>query len=180
LNALILGNKECPSRLSGRRISIAVLDLDSEGPSFGRRALSALLAEKAPLYGLDVTFEYIKYDWSGACQLRAGLGEIGEIGAGICSSEGGLFDYGSDQDIVANLSVLRDSTPPDFMVVGSVVRDVASLDTRLQVTTVSQGRPLIRYLGLDAFRTLVQQAGWSIDGVIDSVAHHSVRLKKML
>jgi integrase len=136
LNALILVNKEHPERMSGRRISIAILDLDSEGPSFGGGALSALQARDAPLYGLDASFAHIKYDWSGARQLRTALGEIGEIGAGICSSEGGLFDYDSDEDIVANLSVLREGTPPDFIVVGSVVRDVASLDPRLRATTM--------------------------------------------
>jgi len=178
LNGLILLNKEHPERLRGRRISIEVLDLDAVGPSFGSRALSALLAENAPLGGLDVTFQYVQYDWSSVAELRKALAGIGEMGAGVCSSEGGLFDYGSDEDIVANLTVLREATPGDFVVVGSVVRDVATLDPRLKATTEPQGRPLIRYLGLDAFRRLAQRAGWSVDRVIDSVAHHAVTLKK--
>jgi hypothetical protein len=209
LNGLILIHKEHPGRLRGRRISIAVLGLDAEGPSFGSRALSALLAENAPLGGLYATFQYVKYDWSGVAELRkalAGAGEplagrlgasgaealldyqgqhgqlrvTGEIGAGVCSSEGGLFDYASDEDIVANLTVLRDATPADFVVVGSVVRDVATLDSRLRATTLPQGRPRIRYLGLDAFRLLARRAGWSVDRVIDSVAHHAVTLEKAI
>jgi hypothetical protein len=178
LNGLILINKEYPGRLRGRRISIEVLDLDAGGSGFGSRALSALLAENAPLGGLDVTFQYVQYDWSDVAELRKALAGIGEMGAGVCSSEGGLFDYGSDEIIVANLTVLREATPADFVVVGSVVRDVASLDPRLKATTEPQGRPLIRYLGLDAFRLLAQRAGWSVDRVIDSVAHHAVTLKK--
>jgi hypothetical protein len=45
---------------------------------------------------------------------------------------------------------------------------------------LAAGRPLIRYLGLDAFRLLAQRAGWSVDRVIDSVAHHAVTLKKAI
>lgn len=180
LNGLILIHKEHPERLRGHRISIEVLDLDAEGPCFGSRALSALLAQNAPLGGLDATFQIVKYDWSGVAELRKALAGVGEMGAGVCSSEGGLFDYGSDEDIVANLTVLRDATPADFVVVGSVVRDVATLDPRLKATTGPQGRPLIRYLGLDAFRPLAQRAGWSVDRVIDSVAHHAVSLKKAI
>ncbi len=180
LNGLILLHKEHPGLLRGRRISIEVLDLDAEGPSFGSRALAALLVENAPLGGLDATFHYVKYDWSGVAELRKALAGVGEMGAGVCSSEGGLFDYGSDEDIVANLTVLRDATPADFAVVGSVVRDVATLDPRLKATAAPQGRPLIRYLGLDAFRLLAQRAGWSFDRVIDSVAHHAVTLKKAI
>jgi hypothetical protein len=180
LNGLILIQKEHPERLRGRRISIEVLDLDAEGPSFGSRALSALLVENAPLGGLDATFQYVKYHWSEAAELRKALAGAGKMGAGVCSSEGALFDYGSDEDIVANLTVLRDATPADFVVVGSVVRDVASLDPRLKATTEPQGRPLIRYLGLDVFRLLAQRAGWSVDRTIDSVAHYAVSLKKAI
>lgn len=178
VNGLILVNKECPERLRGRRISVDVLDLDEEGPSFGGRALAALLADGAPLAGLDVAFQYTNYDWSHVASLRELLVRIDDIGAGVCSSEGGLFDYGSDEDIVANLTALRDATPADFVVVGSVVRDTATLDPRLKPTTEGGGRPLIRYLGLDAFRILAHRAGWDVDRVIDSVAHHAVNLKK--
>ena len=178
LNGLILVNTEYPGRLRGRRISITVLDLDDEGPGFGGRALSALLAEGAPLTGLDAAFQHVKYDWSDVTGLRETLAGIGEIGAGLCSSEGGLFDYGSDGEIVENLTVLHERTPPDFVVVGSVLRDAATLDPRLTPTTEPQGRPRVRYLGLLAFRLLARRAGWSVDRVIDSVAHHAVSLKK--
>ncbi len=180
LNGLILVNKEHPGRLRDHRISMTVLDLDDEGPAFGGRALSALLAEGAPLAGLDASFQYVKYDWSDVTRLRETLAGMGEIGAGLCSSEGGLFDYGSDDEIVENLTVLHQCTPADFVVVGSVVRDAGTLDPRLTPTTEPQGRPRIRYLGLQAFRLLARRAGWSVDRVIDSVAHHAVSLKKAI
>jgi hypothetical protein len=178
LNGLILVNQEHPGRLRGQRVSIRVLDVDEAAPRFGGRALSALLADGGPLAGLDATFQFIKYDWSDVARLREILAGVGDMGTGVCSSEGGLFDYGSDEDIIANLTVLRDATPADFVVVGSVVRDRTTLDARLRATTEPEGRPLIRYLGLDAFRLLTQRAGWTVDRVIDSVAHHAVALTK--
>ena len=178
VNGLILVNKECPQRLIGRRVSIRVLDVDDQGPGFGERALSALLEEGAPLAGLDVAFEHTNYDWGQVASLRETLAGMGDIGAGVCSSEGGLFDYGSDEDIVGNLTVLRDATPADFVVVGSVVRDTTTLDLRLKPTTEAGGRPVIRYLGLDAFRALAGRSGWRVDRVIDSVAHHAVSMTK--
>jgi hypothetical protein len=178
LNSLILVNKEHPERLRGRRVSIVVLDLDDEGPSFGGRALAALLAKGAPLAGLPVTYRHVRYDWSDVARLRETLAAIGDIGAGVCSSEGALFDYGSDEDIVANLTALRDATPPGFAVVGSVVRDASTIDPRMIPTTEPGGRPLIRYLGLEAFCVLAERAGWRVERTIDSVAHHAVELKK--
>jgi hypothetical protein len=178
LNGLIVLHKEHPQLLRGRAIAIHVLDLDREGPQFASRALAALLAESAPLAGLSATLDATEYDWAYASRLRPVLERIEPEAVAAGSSEGGLFDYGSDEQIVANLVALRDGTPSGFTMVGSVVRDADTLDPRLKATTQSGARPLIRYLGLDAFRSLAQQAGWKIDRVIDSVAHHAVSLKK--
>ncbi|HWR53067.1 MAG TPA: hypothetical protein VN428_18290 [Bryobacteraceae bacterium] len=178
LNALIVLNKEHPECVRGRPISIQVLDLDREGPQFGSRALAALLADGAPLAGLSATLDAVEYNWADASRLRQVLDGIEPGAAAVGSSEGGLFDYGSDEQIVANLAALREGTPPEFVMVGSVVRDVNTLDPRLRATVQPGARPLIRYLGLDAFRPLARQAGWAIERVIDSVAHHAVSLRK--
>ena len=178
LNALILLRGEHPEWLRGRRISIHVLDLDAEGPHFGARALAALAAEGAPLAGATATLRHVEYNWADPSGLRQAIAEI-EPGAVVAgSSEGGLFDYGTDGEIVANLGVLRDGTPDDFVMTGSVVRDENSMDPRLRATTRAAGMPAIRYLGLEAFSRLAGKAGWVVDRVIDSLAHHAVSLKK--
>ncbi len=180
LNALILVRKEHPECLAGRRISIEVLDLDSEGPGFAGRSLAALMAENAPLHGLDVSFRHTPYNWSDPSQLRDVLAHGGEPFFGVCSSEGGLFDYGSDKDIVTNLHALHAAAPADFAVVGSVLRDAESLDPRLKSTMEGRGRPLVRQLGLKAFTRLALEAGWTVARVLNSVAHHTVLLKKVV
>jgi len=108
LNALIVLNKRHAGMLTGRRISIVVLDADDEGPAFGDAALAALSGTEGPLRGVDVNFQHRAYDWANADQLEVPLREALSQGAlVICSSEGGLFEYGSDDEIVANLGVLR-------------------------------------------------------------------------
>jgi hypothetical protein len=56
--------------LVGRKIIIAVLDLDEAGPAFGIEAVNKLCMLGAPLSGLDINFQTFTYDWSEIAQLR--------------------------------------------------------------------------------------------------------------
>jgi len=162
LNALILIQKGHPDWLGGRRICIHVLDLDGAGPSFGSRAMTSLLAEGAPLQGLDITLTHVTYDWARVFELQKTLTGIDTDDAVIGSSEGGLFEYGSNEVIVENLKVLRDGTPASFVMVGSIVRDVA-ISRWIQATS----KMPLRAFELEDFRTLVGSAGWVIGRVIE-------------
>src|SRR5665213_244062 len=66
LNALIVARAADARLLGGRRIFLHVLDFESDAPDFGRRVLGALQEPGAPLAGLDITFNYVKYNWSEA------------------------------------------------------------------------------------------------------------------
>jgi hypothetical protein len=179
LNALILLQKERPGLLKNRKITIDVLDLDHEGPHFGARALEALQAEGAPLAGLDVDFEYTSYDWTNPVVLQMAARLIlAEGSAAAGSSEGGLFEYASDEDIVANLQALHDNIAPDFVMVGPVVRDASTLDPRLRGTEAAPNRPAVRYMGLQAFLSLATSAGWTISNTFDGPMHQVVSLRK--
>ena len=178
LNALILVRKERPALLDGREVLIHVLDLDEAGPAFGARSLAALQEEGAPLEGVDATLHRVRYDWTDATPLRRHLTRLGEEGVVAGSTEGALFDYASDGDIAANLTVLRDRTPADFVLVGSVPRSARTLDPRMAAVEELPGRPNIRFLGLDAFLPLARGAEWKVSRTLDSVAHHVVALVK--
>jgi hypothetical protein len=178
LNALILLQKEQPDLLAGRQISLHVLDLDTDGPLFGCRALAALQGQGAPLNSLPVRFEAIQYDWSDTAALQQLVDQL-EPGAVVAgSSEGGLFEYASDVEIVANLQVMKAGTPADMVMVGPVVRDSSTLDPRLRSTEHVLSRPAIRYIGLEAFGNLTRQAGWTIAQTLDGPMHQVVSLKK--
>lgn len=179
LNALLLLHKSDARLLVGRCIRIHLLEPDHAGPHFARRALEALCAPGGALAGLNVVLRHIPYDWSKPETLLPVLDALpdGAISAG--STEGGLFDYGSDEFISSNLQTLHDATPDDFVMVGSVIRDLGTLDARLHVTATMKARPAVRWLGLEAFEKLARGAGWRTVRTIDSTAHHVVALRKL-
>src|SRR5208282_4155686 len=139
-NALILlrAGFSCEDRseqeelLADREIAIAVADVDRGGPAFGARAVEALREAAAPLSGLNIVFRHFSYEWSNVGRLRQALEEL-RARHGVCgiSSEGGLFEYGSDEEIVSNLRELNSGTAFDAIIVGSVTRDGAPVRASL-------------------------------------------------
>jgi hypothetical protein len=173
-NALIHLHAEHPGLLLDRKIAIAVLDCDGHGPAFGARALDTLLAPGAPLNGLDASLRHFAYEWSHVDRLGEALDELqAHHAACAISSEGALFEYGSDIDIVDNLQGLRATTAPDAFVVGSVTRDGGPVRS-LGRTDRAATRPRT----LDAFQRLAEQAGWTVQDVIERPFTFNVRLVK--
>jgi hypothetical protein len=174
-NALIHLHGEDAGLLMGKSIAIAVLDLDARGAAFGVRASEALCTPGAPLGGLNVSFQYLSYEWSDTSRLRSVLEGL-NAGDAACaiSSEGALFEYGSDEEIVVNLKALHAATPGDALVVGSVTRDGALVRASLIASRVAT-RPRT----MEGFRGLCEQAGWSVERVIERPFSYHVRLMKM-
>jgi hypothetical protein len=160
INALVLLGQQ--GLLARRRIRIEVLDIDATGPAFGARALEALRAPGAPLDGVDVALGHTRYEWDHPSALREALrgGDRGSVAA--ASSEGGLFEYGTDEAILSNLACLRDGSGRDFFVVASVTRADEPAQ-RIQRSTHAATRPR----GLDAFRALVDRAGWQVTRAVE-------------
>src|SRR5262249_34273465 len=124
LNALIVARAARPRLLDNRVIRILVLDVDAAGPEFGARALEALSTEGAPLHSLTVRFDHVTFDWANVEWLGTLVARHGASDAlTIVSSEGALFEYGGDEQIVANLIALRTATASDAIVCGSATRD---------------------------------------------------------
>jgi hypothetical protein len=170
VNALLLIAAEHPGLLSARRVVIHCLDPDTSGPRFGARALQALRSERSAFSA--VSFIHTLYDWS-----RPTLSDILPPlhAAGPClivgSSEGGLFEYGSDEEILANLRALRDFAPADALFVGSVTRT----EGVARVLNTAGGAAL-HLRTRDAFQTIVREAGWRISQVQESPLSYEVTL----
>jgi hypothetical protein len=157
LNALIVLQREHPGLLSSRRIVVRVLDGDAQGPAFGARALEALQAPGAALAGLGVELARYPYDWRDTAGLAPVLDAVKRDGAlCVASSEGGLFEYGTDEEILANLRALCE-LGPGFSMVGSVTCDNDVIRTLKQTSTAAT-----RPRGLEVFGALVAQAGYRI------------------
>ncbi len=123
INAVIVLHRDRPD-LVKRPITIEVLDTDADSTFFGANALAALKADQGPLVGLDIGMNHHDYDWDKPAMLESLVGKLASAGAVIAaSSEGALFDYGSDQAIVANLSALHAGGAGARFVAGSVTVD---------------------------------------------------------
>jgi hypothetical protein len=162
-NALLLLQRDDPRLLAGRTIVITVLDLDAAGPAFGGRALAALRAPGGPLAGIDVELDHLAYRWSDVETLRRTLPAL-PLGDAVCaaSSEGGLFDYGNDEEIVANLRALREALGPEGPVVATVTRD--SPEAR---SIRRQGGAATHLRTLEGFTALAANAGFRPTRVIE-------------
>jgi hypothetical protein len=174
-NALIHLRAQQSSLLSGREIVIAVLDTDCSGPGFGSRAVEALHAEGAPFNGLNISFRHYKYDWSDVKTLQATL-RLLNTGNSACSisSEGGLFEYGSDAEIRSNLKALHAGTASDAHVVGSVTRD-GGPSRASQATSFIRTQPRT----IEGFNSLAEEAGWTVQRVIERPFSFNVSIAKM-
>ena len=173
LNVLVILEKGRPDLIAGRRIFVHSLDLDNAGPNFGSRALTALQAAGGPLHGLDVRFDHIKYDWSDPNLLSTLVNSFENNNVLAASSEGALFEYGSDDEITTNLQALHQGTPANSIIAGTVTR--ADHYGRL-LNSASQAALNLR--GLEAFTALALRAGWKVVKVIDRPMSHDVLLEK--
>ena len=163
LNALLVLRRDRPELLDGRRVKIDVLDLDDDGPAFGARALAALGAGGGALHGIDVQLRHLRASWTEIGALRDLLRATRlEAAVTAGSSEGGLFEYGTDAEIEAILDCLRDEAPPHFVMVGSVTRADAPIQ-RLRQTS----RFALHPRGLAAFRALAARSGWRVARVLE-------------
>ncbi len=157
INALIVLRKRRPELLRGRSILVQILDIDESGPRFGRRSLSALGEAGAPLEGLSLDLQHVPFDWSQPATLDRLLPESAAESAEIVgtSSEGGLFDYGSDEEVVAVLAALHRRTPAETFFVGSISRGDGSARILNEA-----GRAAIRLRSPEGLSSIAHAAGW--------------------
>ncbi len=122
LNSLLLLRRS-GAQLLQRQVRIHVLDMDTNGPSFGANALAALSAAGGALAGCDIQLTHQAYDWNETTLLRALVLELAAQDSIVAaSSEGALFEYGDDEAVVRNLKALSAAGRGAKVVAGSVTR----------------------------------------------------------
>ena len=125
----------------------------------------------APKHGLEVQFQHHAYDWNDTAPLAHLLAGIAAGGAIIAaSSEGGLFEYGTDDAIVANLTALARAGVP--IVTGSVT---SSSEERKQM--IAQTRLRLFARGLEGFAPLAERGGYAIAESRTAVVSEQVLLR---
>jgi hypothetical protein len=90
------------------------------------------------------------------------------------SSEGGLFDYGSNEEIVANLKVLHVLTPETVVLFGTLTpAEGKALAFAAQTGNSSVVRRTIKEI-----RDLVDRTSWVVKNSYDQMMHYIVELQK--
>jgi hypothetical protein len=138
--------------LADRSVRVLVYDLDTEGPGFAANMLSAL--KTSPLAGIDVSLSHAPGNWSDAAAFARLLAGVPEGTVIAATSEGGLFEYGSDSDITGILAALA---ARDAIVTGSVTRD-AEINHLMRRHSSAHTRPR----GLERFGALIAPTGYRI------------------
>jgi hypothetical protein len=114
------------------------------------------------LGGLDITLDHVTYDWAQTSELYEAFTRIGEENIAICSSEGALFEYGSNEIIAQNLTSLIEARPACLAVVGSIVRNNSIFQAIWKMSTLS-----FRTFELEEFRTLAESVGWTVGRAVE-------------
>jgi hypothetical protein len=174
INALLLLQREAAGLLTGRSILVHVLDRDASGPRFGQRALAALQAPSAPLADVSIELVQEPYAWQQPSGLVSALARARwRNSACVASSEGGLFEYGSDGDIVQNLKFLHEHAPPGIAFVASVTRG-----DELARRIVSRSGALLHPRGLAVLGRLIEGTGLLLSRSIERTMSDQVVLTR--
>lgn len=165
INTLFLIQDADPELLNGRKIEINILDTDTFGPNFAKRCLDVLKLPGERFHGLDITIRAVQYNWSKPEQLLPLLLERSEW-LQICSSEGGLFEYGSDEDIIQNLNQLYTYSGNDTRVVGSLIFNKSDV-CKGYLGFAELTRINVRFLGLTGLNNILSKTKWVLENNIN-------------
>jgi len=161
INALLLIQKENPALLKERKIEINVLDIDTFGPAFADRCITALKAPGGRFNGLNLSFRQIHYDWNDTEKLAELLKERKEW-VQLCSSEGGLFEYCTDEVIIRNLDVLYRHSNNEITIAGTLLHDAETIDAGMLAALKISTNLKPRLLGINGLRNIVKNNRWKI------------------
>ena len=173
LNALIVLRQRAPELLD-RPIRIFVMDIDEVAPAFGALATSALSRRGHPLSGLDLEFLYQAYDWNDARPLAFKITQSKKEEAIVAlSTEGGLFEYGTDDAIVSNFMAMTGDGSAAPLVVGSVT----SADSIRRASIQRQNFTLYPRT-MEEFDKLARQAKFATTKVRNTPLSYQVLLER--
>ena len=166
INALITVYKKDPSLLRNREIEINVFDIDRFGPTFAKNCVESLKSTGNYFSGLNISLNYLYYNWNDTTALRDLLLRRKEWLI-IASSEGGLFEYASDEDIIRNLNILYDNTQKDMKIVGSAIRDVNTVDPGI-LASMKLTNIKARLLGVEGLKETIKKTAWIIENIMEN------------
>lgn len=178
INSLMLIKKENSELLKGRKIEITILDTDSFGPDFADRCIAALKGNNGPFNDLDIVVRYIPYDWNDTKKLNDLLSERKDYLI-ISSSEGGVFEYCSEEIMLKHLITISENTTETTCISGSFLRDSETVDKGMLYSLKFLKNMKPNLLGVTKFKELVSRTSWKINSLLENNPRYIVfTLKK--
>ena len=165
INTLFLILQEDPKLLKNRKIEIYVLDIDSFGPAFATECISVLKSPAGQFNNLNISFSHIQYDWNNTLLLNKLLTERKDWLI-ACSSEGGLFEYCSDEVIEKNLDSLYNNSNSEIIITGSLLHDIENVDAGVIASLKISTNIKPKFLGLEGLNTICR-IDWTIESIIE-------------
>jgi hypothetical protein len=166
INSLILLYKKNSSLLKNKEIEINVFDIDKFGPSFAKNCVESLKSKGNYFCELNISFNHLYYNWNDTKVLSDFLSKRKEWLV-ITSSEGGLFEYASDEDIISNLNVLSDKYPGKMKIIGSAIHDINKVDAGI-TASMKLTNIKARLMGLEGFKGILNKTSWNIETANES------------
>jgi hypothetical protein len=177
INTLLVILQKDQELLRNRNIEINVLDIDKAGADFAERSIHALKSGNGKFSSLNISFRYLPYNWNDTSELKNLLKNRKEW-LKICASEGGLFEYGSDEDIISNLNTLYENSGNEMMIAGTILHEIGKIDAgakaAMKITSIKA-----RMLGIDGLSTCLEKTKWKLDRQMENNPRYLVfSLKK--
>jgi hypothetical protein len=85
----------------------------------------------------------------------------------ICSSEGGLFEYCSDEVIIQNLKIIYTNSADDMIIVGSLLHDIETVDAGIKAALKISTLIKPRFLGIDGLKNIIEKNKWVLNNMIE-------------
>jgi hypothetical protein len=144
-----------------RRIEIHLLEIDTIGPHFAEKSLAALQQAGEEFGPLELDFRFHNNSWDDEAAWAEIL-EDGDRDLCLCSSEGGLFEYGSPEEVRQVLDILAGHPSAATVVCGSCLLDREAIDPTITALADTSGSAL-RFFGRKGLEALLEPAAWSVE-----------------
>lgn len=157
---LIIKGRKKRRLLENRKIIISGFDIDLFIPKFASNSIERLKKNDSEFFGLDVSFEFIKYNWNKPQTLKDSLNGYPKDEIKIAQSEGGIFEYGKDETILKNLDVLFECQDLKYFFFDIIKDDVPKI-----IISASQkaGVNNLRFMGRKYLKSkLLNKGQWEI------------------
>lgn len=166
INTLRLIQRKESNLLRNRQVEIHLLEVDPVSSHFAQKSLAALQKTGEDFEMQDLAFFFHQNSWADKVAWKKIMKDRTRDII-LCSSEGGLFEYGLDEDIHRVLKILSEGLSQSMVITGSCLMDRENIDPTIIAMAETSGGAL-RFLGRKGLEDILKPTSWSVDWVTET------------